>query len=101
MLERRATSHEERLRETNDTLEQQRQQMRTHLQTASLAEDILYEVFCPSVSFAELTANPGHPGGVDPPNRLAHGTCMVELNVRLNGCVRMYGVVFIGERTSE
>ena len=101
MLERRATSHEERLRETNDTLEQQRQQMRTHLQTASLAEDILYEVFCPSVSFAELTANPGHPEGADPPNRLAHGTCMVELNVRLNGCVRMYGVVFIGERTSE
>lgn len=87
VLERRASSHEERLRETNDTLKQQRQEMRTHLKAASLAEDILYEVFCPSVSFAELRASPDHPGGdctvetgnsLGPPPRLAHGGCMGE-----------------------
>ena len=84
MLERRVTSHQNRLCEAKMALEKQRHQLQTHLQTASVAQDLLYEVFCPSVSFCELTTTPSHPEGhsdlgnatgtfFDPPRRLEHG----------------------------
>ena len=96
MLEARVTSHEQRLLEGLTTLERQRQHLHKHLHTTSLAQDILYEVFCPSASFTDLTTSPDHPGGdqisdngngnsFDPPRQLEHG--MRELGLELV-CVR-------------